>query len=258
MPPDSRRGAMTTQSQTAPAPQLPSGFATMANAPVNAEPTEGVFDAYIWVASAKSKQFPDMVKKCPGLIDGDIVYVSQGHTEILRKISFHLMTAAQYWARKNPTTGQPMSGVQFTDPGDRSKDEYIDAVVVIQTSKGLLPARWRFKSGLVGAINPAIEELKLVQSDLAAWSTKSASHEVASKLPVPAPGFRFVTDATFAMRTAKGSGLPYIAGRGQCRPITPDDGKLIGGLADAKVAKLCELVAAEHQKRLEDVKKLPQ
>lgn len=254
MPPSS---TMIRAGSTQPTPvaTLPQGFAALAKTPVNAKPSDGVFDAYIWFASPKSGQWADMSKKLNGLVDGDPVFVSQDHCEILRVIKYHLITADQYWARKDAKTGQPAGGVTFEE--DRSKEEYIDAVILVQTSKGLLPARCRFKSGLVTAAYPAIKELQIVSDELDAWASRSEAHKLAAKLQVPAPGFRFVVEASFATRTSKGSGLPYLSGRATCRPVSIDDAKLFEGLGKPDVARLMELVAAEHAKRLDAIKKLP-
>lgn len=253
MPPEQK--IATRVSAPASLANLPKGFAALASKPVEATPSDAAFDAYIWFASPKSKQWGEMAAKLPGLVDGDTVFVSPKLTEIVRVMKYHLMTVEQYWAVKHPTTGQPMKGVVFTE--DRAKEEYIDSVILVQTSAGLLPARCRFKSGLIGAVNDAISELKLVSSDLNAWASRSAMHAAAAKAPIPAPGMRFLVTASFASRTSKKTGSPYMLGRAQIAPTSPEDAKLFAGLAEADVAALCELVAGEHEKRMNAIRALP-
>lgn len=238
-------------------PQLPAGFASLANQQINATASSAVKDAFIWFASKKSKQWDEYSQRLGGsLVEGDTVYVSPDHIEVIRVMKYHPIAVEQYWSRKDKLTGQPSSKPQKSDPGRAAGfEEYIDTVLLVQTSKGLLPARCRFKSGLIGAISKAIEELKTVRDDLESWSSRSAAHAIAAKIPTPA--FRFVAEASFGMKTAKGSGMQYLNGRVTCRPTSPDDAKLLAGLSDPGVAALCELVAEEHKNRLAALDKLP-
>ena len=237
-------------------PQLPSGFASLANQQVNATASSAAKDAFIWFASKKSKQWDEYSQRLGGsVVEGDPVYVSPNHIEVIRVMKYHPIAVEQYWSRKDKLTGQPSSKPQKSDPGRAAGyEEYIDAVLLVQTSKGLLPARCRFKSGLIGAVSKAIEELKTVRDDLESWSSRSAAHAIAAKIPTPA--FRFIAEASFGMKTAKGSGMQYLNGRVQCRPTSADDAKLLAGLSDPEVADLCELVAEEHKNRLAALEKL--
>lgn len=238
---------------------LPPGFVHLGQAPIGAVAGDAVTDAYLWFSSTKSKQWAEMKAKLPALVEGDPVYVSKDNTEIVRVLKFHLVAADQFWARKDGATGQPAGGVTFDDPGGRAsgKEEYINAVILLQTSKGLLPCRVGLKSGLLGAINPALKELDAVTNDLAAWASRSPAHDLAAKANVAMPGFRFITVASFQFKTAKASGMPYLNGRGTCQPISVDDVALFKGLPAEPVSRLCELVASEHAKRMDLIRKLP-
>lgn len=238
-------------------PQLPSGFASLAEQQVTATTSGGAKDAFIWFASKKSKQWDEYSARLGGVVvEGDPVYVSQNHIEVVRVMKYHPIAVEQYWSRKDKLTGQPASKPQKSDPGRAAGfEEYIDAVLLVQTSKGLLPARCRFKSGLIGGVSKAITELKTVREDLDSWASRSAAHAIAAKIPTPS--FQFVAEASFGLKAAKGSGMMYLNGRCECRPTGADDAKLLAGLNDPEVAKLCELVAEEHKNRLAALEKLP-
>lgn len=253
----SRVTTQPARSNPAPLATLPQGFAALATAAPAAKASDGDRDAFLWFATPKSKLWSDMQAKFgPGLLENDPVFVSPGHTEIIRVVKYHLVTAQQYWARKDGATGQPAGGVVYEKaPG---LEEYIDAVLMVQTSKGLLPCRCRFKSGLIGGVTPALKELEAVRDDQDAWTSRSAAHAAAMKVTLPAPCFRFLVTATFAPKTGKASGRPYLAGKATCAPVTPQDAELVlRAIGNPDVAKLCELVAQEHGQRLDGVRKLP-
>lgn len=259
---------MARETRTAPAGQLattprpdapiaapiPRGFASLG--PVNVGNVETVDkDAFIWFASRKSKLWGDIEKRMPPqqqLVEGDVVYVSPDLTERLGVLKYHLVTANQYFALAHPATGRPSGKAWRTkDAAESTAKEFIDAVILVYTSRGLMPARIVFKSGLIPAITPALKELDSCVND-PTWKDRSADHAIAMRFDPPY--LRFVASASFASRQSKSSGMPYLAGSCACKPTTSTEATAIAKLGE--VATLCELVAAEHGKRTAEIEKM--
>jgi hypothetical protein len=190
-------------------------------------------------------------KSIPSLRKGDLVLVANGAYAVLRSpLTVFFCTAAQHWAERVPATQQILrASLEPQGRGSPLKEE-VEALVLVSTGDGLVPATWRTKGAACRGPVRALQEL--VRASTAEWLAQSEGHTVTAQLPTP--WSRFVAEFDYDLETGR-NGQEYVKTGVVCRPVDPDAfARLRNFLGVAANQLRLGEAFAEHERKLDEVK----
>jgi hypothetical protein len=148
---------------------------------------------------------------------GDLVLMASGTYTILRSpATMWFCSAHHHWAERVSSTQQLVT-VRLEQGRQAGLREEIEALLLVLTDDGLVPATWRVKGAACRGVLQALQEL--ARAATPEWLAQSEAHKVTAKLAMP--WTRFVVEIDYHMETSR-SGNEYVVTGALCRPINPD------------------------------------
>jgi hypothetical protein len=205
---------------------------------------------YIQFLNAKSPSYPKVVAAIPDVQEGDVVLMGQ-NIQRLEPARFYVIHARVHYSEVD-AAGNVLRST--TDPerasGDKKLAEHIEAVLLVVTPDGLVPARCQFKGARLKAIRNALDTLE--EAKTAAWGAKSKEHE--ASLVSPDARFRFVSTIRVTFQTSRSNGFKYALATSTAKPSGVADWKMVGEFFQDPVnVKLTEAVIESWKERLAHV-----
>jgi hypothetical protein len=190
-------------------------------------------------------------KALPNVRKGDLVLKTDGkYTIVPSPATMWFCTAHHHWAERIPST-QKLVTVRLA-PQDRASGlkEEVEALVLVLTHEGLVPAAWRAKGAACRGPLQALQEL--VRAATPEWLAQSEDHKATGKLPMP--WTRFVVEIDYRLETGR-TGNEYVVTRALCRPINPDMyAKLRDFLAVSEKRLRLDEVYGDHKRIVNEIK----
>lgn len=207
---------------------------------------------YVGFLHPRSPSYADVCNAIPGIAEGQAYYATgeSGQYTKLDPFKFHLIDDVfPYWAKRN-NSGHAIGVKLDTQPFGSEFKENVDALILVYTPTGVMPATIGFRGARVAAVKSAAKALKEAAS--AEWGNKSPDHK--SSLTVDVPAFRFTTTAILGTAPNKKTGDSYPTAKGLVKPITPAELSLlmksVNTPAFQEALTRCREVAASRKEAL--------
>lgn len=208
-------------------------------------------DAFIWVAHKQSNLWDEMSGKVQNLRSANLVYVSADITEHLNPLKCHVLEAFRYYAELDAGGEIVKAYAETTESRPKNAAEFVEAVLLVYTSKGVRPARVTFKKAMCRGIQPMLDELADITKEPDAWAARSKDHARAAKdISADLANFRFFAELTTSSKPTKDGRFEYPVANAKVSPTTPNE---VAALATLD-AKLVEAVRQAIRNRISDVK----
>lgn len=210
---------MAKKSLVAQAEQPTTALVVPGNPGINLPPPLQSITPYVQFLNAKSPSFGKVLAALPETEEGDLILMGD-RPERLNPFRFILIRAGVHYSEIDHT-GTILAST--TDPeiarANKALKEYIEAVVLVFASRGLVAARCRFSSARLKAIRTALDGLDAAQTP--GWGKQSPEH--ATALLIEDPRFRFVSTVKTSWTTSRGNGFRYQIATAICRPAGQGD-----------------------------------
>lgn len=168
--------------------------------------------------------YPRIVAAHPGIATGAPVLIHPNNAPPVKLDPFkYMLIAAKQFFCSVDGQGNPVQCV--VEPDDAHEKEYIDSLILVFTSDGIIPATCQWRTTKCQAIHGAKDELEFITQNPDEWAKRSAEHQFASQMPHPYA--RFTCTVQMQGKTAKGSGLPMQLASAIINPATPGDWKVL-------------------------------
>jgi len=157
-------------------------------------------------------------RSLPNVRTGNLVLKSSGNYTLLPSpAAMWFCTAHHHWAERIPAT-QKLVTVRLA-PQDRASGlkEEVEALVLVPTHEGLVPATWRAKGA--ACRGPLVALHELARPATPEWLAQSEAHKVTGKLQMP--WTRFVAETDYRLETSR-AGNEYVVTSARCQPINTD------------------------------------
>lgn len=210
--------------------ELPEEFGSGA---LQASPTQAR-GCYVVFAQPKAvAQWTDLSARIPGLRDGDQVMVRpDGSVVRLQPMRYQLISAKQYFVKKNPQGGARESCKDVADA--EHKAEEVHAACVVFLDGEAVPCTATFKTTKCNAVTTLVAAVKAAKDPK--WAQQSEAHRVAFSTCVK-PFLRVVgTVQTFDVPKPP-SGWPYVGAKCIVSPATPTEWMMWNALYQSKDGK---------------------
>lgn len=210
-------------------------------------------DAFIWIAHPMSKSlWKDMSQKVKGLQEADLIYVSGSLVERLQPLKYHLIEAFKFFATTDSDGDMIDVWDEEADDVPKEAGEFVEALVIVYTSKGAKPARMTFKKAMCKAVGPMLDEYREAAEE--GWATRSKDHAAAAKaVPDDLIGFRFYGEASASPKPTKDGKFTYMLGSVRVKVSTSTEFNTLKEIDDEFKASL-ESSRQSFVKRIGDVK----
>jgi hypothetical protein len=204
---------------------------------------------YVVFASTRGKSWANAAVACPGLKESDPVLIRPAPDApvLLSPFRFFYVAGFEYHASRD--ANGKLTAVSPT----RSKDLHteVEALLLVFTPDGLVPARCTFKRGCTPAAQLAAEMKRKAESP--EWGKLSPDH--AASLQIPIPFGRFVVTASTGLKLAKTGGKRYPVTEGRVAPTGRAEAEeLVNLFADDAGKAAYEAVLNSYNRTVAEVK----